>query len=298
LEPTTINVSDNWKEAKRYLLYVLMVMSIIRVSLFGSLLFLGGGLLLLTRVEAFVSESKTGTPWGHQVQGKRWRGRSRYAIPEEPDNTKFGRQDYWNEIYETQPNFSWYAGWEELQPFVDEFLNRNDHVLIPGVGNDATLVDMYDDGYSHLTALDYAPEGIERCREMLGEGRTRNDSNKSGVDLVVADARDLSDVFNDHVFDAVIEKGTLDAIFLSGGQDKDQAVVNLNMAISELGRCIKPGGIWMSVAAVVDDQIQASFDARPDWECLVEKGTLFITEDGFTSNNIDGTLLVWRKQAL
>jgi SAM-dependent methyltransferase len=157
-------------------------------------------------------------------------------------------------------------------------------------------VDMYDDGYSHLTAMDYAPEGIERCREMLGEGRTRNDSNDSGVDLVVADARDLSDVFDDHVFDAVIEKGTLDAIFLSGGQDKDQAMVNLNMAISELGRCVKPGGIWMSVAAVVDDQIQASFDARHDWECLVEKGTLFITEDGFTSNNIDGTLLVWRKR--
>jgi SAM-dependent methyltransferase len=230
-------------------------------------------------------------------------------IPDDPENSTFGRQDYWNQVYEKQSNFSWYAGWEELQPFVDEFLGdhqkKDARVLIPGVGNDATLVDMYDDGYLYLTAMDYAPEGIERSREMLGESRIRKDmddgstsSTSTGVDLVVADARDLREVFDDHVFDAVIEKGTLHTIFLSGGQDKGKAVENLNMAISELGRCIKPGGIWISIAAVVVDQIQASFDARDDdWDCLVEKESLYVTEDGYTSNNIeDGTLLVWRKR--
>lgn len=42
-------------------------------------------------------------------------------------------------------------------------------MLIPGVGNDAAVVDMFDDGYLDLTAMDYAPEGIERCRELLGK---------------------------------------------------------------------------------------------------------------------------------
>jgi SAM-dependent methyltransferase len=206
----------------------------------------------------------------------------------EPANSRFGRQDYWNDFYEKEANFSWYAGWDELEPFVGEFVSQDMHVLVPGVGNDATLVDMYDAGYSYLTAMDYAPEGIERCREMLGEHRL--------VTLCVADARDLQGVFDNEAFDAVLEKGTLDAIFLSGGQEKMKCLEHLEMAIDELGRCVKPGGIWISIAAVVVDQIQASFDGREEWEPIVRKDDLFITEDGYTSNNIDGTLLVWKKR--
>ncbi|KAL3910866.1 MAG: hypothetical protein SGARI_001922 [Bacillariaceae sp.] len=126
-------------------------------------------------------------------------------------------------------------------------------------------------GYSNLTAMDYAPEAIERCREMLEAA----DTETSSIRLAVADARDLSSVFSDEEFDAVFEKGTLDAIFLSGGQDKKLALQNMNQAISELD----------------------SFDQLPEqWECLVDKDDLYTSEDGFTSNNIDGTLLVWRKR--
>lgn len=263
--------------------------------------------LLLLQVGALLSTNAFFIEWRRSWCGKpAWRAKQAGAppnhymadIPSEPEDSNFGRQDYWNQLYENQSNFSWYAGWEDLQPFVDELLEDKDsRVLLPGVGNDATLVDMYDDGYQHLTAMDYAPEGIKRCRDMLGNSRIRNKDNGHGVDLVVADARDLREVFDDGTFDAVIEKGTLDAIYLSGGKDKKKAAENLKMAISELGRSIKPGGIWISIAAVADGQIQASFDERSDqWDCLIEKGTLYITEDGYTSNNIDGSLLVWRKK--
>jgi hypothetical protein len=113
---------------------------------------------------------------------------------------------------------------------------------------------------------------------------------------LVADARDLSDEFEDCSFDAIMEKGTLDAIFLSGGKDKQKGLENLKLAISELGRCVKAGGIFMSITAVVVDNIQESFDELNDeWECLVDQDQIYMTEDGFTSNNIDGTLLVWKK---
>ena len=196
-----------------------------------------------------------------------------------------------------------------MRPFFNEFVppleddeNRPQKILVPGVGNDAIIVDMFDEGYVDITAMDYAPEGIERCREMLGSDRLPTEpsdgqkNDQAGVNLVVADARDLSDTFDDHVFDVVFEKGTLDAIFLSGGDDKQKSYDNLNLAISELGRCLKPGGIWISVAAVVVDQIQDSFDSREGWDCLVGKDDFFVTEDGYTSNNIDGNLMVWRKK--
>lgn len=217
----------------------------------------------------------------------------------EPENSQFGRQAYWNDFYAKEANFSWYAGWEELGPFIREFVGPDHHVLLPGVGNDAMLADMYQDGYVRLTAMDYAPEGILRCREMLGDENVASPTNANGVNLVVADARDLSEVFENETFDAVIEKGTLDAIYLSGGRNKTLASENLNLAISELGRSLKPGGIWISLAAVVDDEIQKSFDSvEASWLSLVRQGDLFVTQDGYTSNNVDGSLLIWRKPLL
>ena len=232
----------------------------------------------------------------------------------DPERSRFGRQDYWNEFYQKEANFSWYAGWDDLEPFLNEFLgSKNDHILVPGVGNDATLVGMYDAGYSYLTAMDYAPEGIERCREMLGPkrllfqhehqlstGKGNNDDGirGSGVDLVVADARNLQDVFDTHSFDAILEKGTLDAIFLSGGQDKEKCHLYMQLAVDELSRTVKPGGTWISVAAVAVDQIQACFLGEPyhkQWEPVVLKDDFYTTDDGYTSNNVDGTFLVFRK---
>ncbi|CAJ1930919.1 unnamed protein product [Cylindrotheca closterium] len=220
----------------------------------------------------------------------------------EPTDSNFGRRDYWNEVYQKESNYSWYAGWEELEPFCNEFFEMDYRILIPGVGNDAALVGMYDAGYHHLTAMDYAPEGIERCRDMLGSQRILQSSEEEkddddGVKLLVADARDLKGVLQDDSFDGILEKGTLDAIFLSGGKDKEEANKNMELAIEELTRCLRPGGIFMSITAVVVGQIQAAFDSRQDqWECIVDEDSIYTTEDGFTSNNIDGNMLVWKKR--
>eukprot|EP00980_Cylindrotheca_fusiformis_P004377 scaffold925_cov129-Cylindrotheca_fusiformis.AAC.30 len=213
----------------------------------------------------------------------------------EPSDSKLGRQDYWNAVYKEEASFSWYAGWDDIQPFCADFFEKDSRVLLPGVGNDATVADMFNGGYIHLTAMDYAPEGIERCREMLGESRVKTESQSTGVELLVADARDLTNIFEDHLFDAILEKGTLDAIFLSGGKDKKEAQKNLSMAISELGRCVKPGGIFFSITAVAVDQVQTTFNGMEEWDCLVDKDSLYVTEDGYASNNIDANLLVFRK---
>jgi hypothetical protein len=83
----------------------------------------------------------------------------------EPEDSRFGRQDYWNEVYEKQSN------------------NPEDKVLLPAVGNYAMLLNVFDDGFTRITAMDYVPEGISRCREMLGESRICHDYEDQGVDL-------------------------------------------------------------------------------------------------------------------
>ena len=210
----------------------------------------------------------------------------------EPIDADYGRREYWNDVYATQETFSWYTGWEELEPFVRVLVPlESSHVLIPGMGNDATVVDMYDSGYQNLTAFDYAEAGVDCAMRLLGNQRIRENCSTPGVTLLLADARGLS--FKDCSFDAVLDKGTLDAIYLSGGKDKDLAAKHLDMAVSELGRVVMKGGVVVSVTAVCVDQVRKAFESS-HWE-TIQDGRPYITEDGFASNNVDGTLLAWKR---
>ena len=150
---------------------------------------------------------------------------------------------------------------------------------------------MFDAGYTNLTMFDYAPEGVECAKRMFGDKRLQ-----LVQDLRVADARDLP--YDDDCYAAVLEKGTLDSIYLSGGKDKRTARKHLGMAVDELARVVKVGGIVFSVTAACVDAVQQSFDDCNErsecWE-QIRDGSLYMTDDGFTSNNIDATMLVWRR---
>jgi SAM-dependent methyltransferase len=244
----------------------------------------------------FISTSQLAS---HESSNKR---NSEENIPlKEPDN-QYGRMTYWDESYRqalNEPNgedeaivFSWYSGWQDIQPFFTELtpLQDNPRILVPGIGNDGCIRDMFDYGYKHLSAFDYAPEGVECAKQIMGERVQLMD------DLRVADCRELP--YDDSSFDVVSDKGTLDSIYLSGGMDKVLSGKHLGMAVSELRRVLKPGGIMFSVTAACVDSIQKSFDEcnmnKEAWEQLRD-GSLYITEDGYTSNNVDATVLVWKK---
>ena len=78
-------------------------------------------------------------------------------------------------------------------------LDQQPSILIPGIGNDACIRDMFDEGYTNLTMFDYAPEGVECAKRMFGDKRLQLIE-----DLRVADARDLP--YDDGCYDAVLEK--------------------------------------------------------------------------------------------
>lgn len=209
----------------------------------------------------------------------------------EPNN-QFGNQDYWAKTYTQESEFSWYCGWEELEPFFNEIVpEKSSKVLIPGIGNDGCIRDMFDSGYTHLSAFDYAPEGVECAKKLFGPSRL-----KLMDDMRVADARSLP--YDDETYDAVLDKGTLDSIYLSGGTDKDLARKHLGMAVEELSRVLKRGGIAFCVTAACVDAVQESFDACNDhqrcWK-QIRDGSIHITDDGYTSNNVDATMLVWER---
>lgn len=213
-----------------------------------------------------------------------------HASLKEPEEQKsnFGRKSYWNECYESEREYTWYASWNDIQPFFTELVPLKDsetpRVLLPGIGNDSSMVDMFDYGYTQMSAFDYASEGVDCAKDFFGD---------RDCDLQVADARNLVS-YEDDSYDAILEKGTLDAIYLSGANDKELAAEHLKMAVDEMHRVLKKGGVVMSITAACADAVKDAFDNSEYWQ-VIRDGSFYVTEDGYTSNNIDATILVYEK---
>ena len=81
------------------------------------------------------------------------------------------------------------------------------------------------------------------------------------IELYAMDARKLPDPEWNDRFDAIVEKGTLDAIYLSGDG-------NVELAVASLYRVLKPGGIMLSVSGVVPEKLRNELLGKDQWEWL------------------------------
>lgn len=173
----------------------------------------------------------------------------------------FGTREYWDEVYYGRGDFpadeySWYYSFEGYKNYVlDHIPKKSAKILIPGIGNDTVLLDLLQKGYTHLTAFDYSEPAIERQEDLLSYVRYSEDTHT--VRLSQEDARDLPEEWTDR-FDAILEKGALDAIYLSGSG-------NLEKSVQELERVLKPGGVLISVSGVVPEELRRSVFGEWEW---------------------------------
>ena len=171
----------------------------------------------------------------------------------------FGTKSYWDDVYHGRGDFpadeySWYYGWESLANHVQTHIpRRNDaSILIPGIGNDPILLDFLSAGYANLTACDYSAAAVERQEDLLLHWQTQYNHGASAVHLQQADVRRLPDTWTGQ-FQAIVEKGLLDAVYLSSSSEEDGVV---ECAVAELHRVLRPGGILLHVSGVVPHQQQ------------------------------------------
>jgi len=203
--------------------------------------------------------------------------------------SEFGTKIYWDAMYEGMGDFdaeeySWYYGYEVIRPHLQEYgeelLLHSDvisgavedeaaasskhksqlSILLPGCGNDPLLLDLYNDGYRKLTAFDYSLGAIGRQRELLEYLPAT--SEKRDIELRVEDARALPTEWTNS-FDIIIEKGALDAIYLSVNDER-----NLEKAIAEFERVLRPGGICISCSGVVPENLRRETFRTMEWVWL------------------------------
>jgi len=264
-----------------------------------------------------------------------------YEYDDSEAESQFGTKEYWDEMYQgygdfSSEEYSWYFGFGTVKPYWMEYMpnallppkhrdsddNANDDsdgmdnymnmpkILTPGVGNDPTLLDLYQFGYKDITAFDYSRDAIERQRELLEYDSSDTGGALEDIKLYVMDARDLreqeiasasassasassasasenndddneeSSVSWTDYFDIIFEKGALDAIYLSGPEQG-----NVQLAVKELTRVIKPGGYFMSISGVVPEKVRREmFHADKGWEWI---------RDG--SDDLKAGVFVWKR---
>jgi SAM-dependent methyltransferase len=171
----------------------------------------------------------------------------------------FGTKEYWDDLYNGRGDFSaeeysWYYGWDQIKKHVTPHLQMADKMLLPGIGNDPIALHLLQAGYKNLVAQDYSRAALERQKSLLSYSK---EELADQIVLVQSDVRRLPVEWNNQ-FDVILEKGLLDAVYLSGDG-------NIELAVDSLARTLKDGGIFVSISGVVPDELRRELFLRDSW---------------------------------
>jgi len=171
---------------------------------------------------------------------------------------------YWDDYYkklDEAERFDWYVSWDtatkpankdeaatwgdkKLSAIVGPLLKKESKVLMLGCGNSDMSEKMYRDGFEEITNIDISEQLIQNFKQ-------KQQTAMPKMQWLFMDATAMS--FDTGSFDAVIDKGTLDAV----EQNKELVLGS----IREAHRVLKSGGLFISVtfnsAAIrVEQQLQ------------------------------------------
>ncbi|XP_059061808.1 eEF1A lysine and N-terminal methyltransferase homolog [Achroia grisella] len=150
---------------------------------------------------------------------------------------EFSEKDYWNKFFKKRGNkaFEWYGEYLELCAHLHKYIKTKDSVLITGCGNSGLSADLYDVGYSNITNIDVSEVVIKQMNSI--------NSHRTGMKFVCMDAMSMS--FMNDEFNAVLDKGTLDALMPDDGEETQRRI---DKYFLEIKRVLKLGGRYVCIS--------------------------------------------------
>ena len=134
--------------------------------------------------------------------------------------------------------FDWYQRYSGVRDLVNQYVKREDLILMAGCGNSRMTEEMFEDGYTSITNVDISRVVIDQMVERYKDKPTLQwqQMNVTALD------------FPDETFDVVIAKATVDAILCGEG-----STANIAKMCSEITRVLRPTGVFIIISYGVPD---------------------------------------------
>ncbi|KAL2927506.1 EEF1A lysine methyltransferase 4 [Bienertia sinuspersici] len=150
---------------------------------------------------------------------------------------------YWNERFAKEEHYEWLKDYSHFRHLILEHIHPNSSVLELGCGNSQLSDEMYKNGIKNITCTDLSPVAVEKVQKRLLLKEFKE------VKVLVADMLDLH--FLDETFDVVIEKGTMDVLFVDSGDPwnpNPATVSKVAVMLQGIHRILKPDGVYISIS--------------------------------------------------
>ena len=159
---------------------------------------------------------------------------------------QYGKAAYWDRRYQRSggdATFEWFQSYATLQSILQAELRRSDRILDLGCGTSSLSQDMHADGFESIVGVDISATCIAQMK--------RRCADKPGLSWHVMDCTNLSGL-DDASFDAVLDKGTLDALSCGSRSSFDKAAVAMCAEITRVTRCDRAVYVVISMNAPSD----------------------------------------------
>ncbi|XP_041006981.1 eEF1A lysine and N-terminal methyltransferase isoform X2 [Juglans microcarpa x Juglans regia] len=187
----------------------------------------------------------------------------------------FTSKENWDKFFTIRgrdDSFEWYAEWPELRaPLLSHLDQLQAHspssaasvatsspqILVPGCGNSRLSEHLYDAGFKGITNIDFS-------KVVISDMLRRNVRERPGMLWRVMDMTNMQ--FMDETFDAVLDKGGLDALM-----EPEHGPKLGNQYLSEVKRILKSGGKFICLTLAESHVLGLLFSKlRFGWKTSVE----------------------------
>ncbi|EOA17275.1 hypothetical protein CARUB_v10005548mg [Capsella rubella] len=149
---------------------------------------------------------------------------------------------YWDERFSSEEHYEWFKDYSHFQHLIKSNIKTSSSVLELGCGNSQLCEELYKDGILDITCIDLSSVAVDKMQNRLLSKAYKE------IKVVQADMLDLP--FNSESFDVVIEKGTMDVLFVDAGDPwnpRPETVSKVMATLDGVHRVLKPDGIFISI---------------------------------------------------